>query len=402
MGRKNHENDELPQLPGGNRERPLTEMVRPESSRRRTHGGFLLTHARNIVETVREPLLVLDRALHVKMASRAFYSTFGVSANNTLGRFLYDLGNRQWNVPALRTLLQEVLTEGKEFDDFEVAHEFPGLGRRVMLLNARKLWTPEEGEDLILLAIEDITQRKRVLDELVRWNEDLQRFVCVAAHDLRSPLNAALNLCRLFAITLDAKFDEEEREMLRTSIDSLERMGVLMNDLLTYSASGAVLQGCTLVAFEEPIRVAIANLQQHIEESKATITVGELPYIQTNRTQMALLLQNLIGNAIKYRREESPLRISIEAVPVGDHYHVSVADNGQGFPPEQAAYIFEPFRRLAHRPEIKGSGIGLAICKRIVERWGGRIWAESIPGQGSTFFFTVPAIAALSSNGTDC
>jgi signal transduction histidine kinase len=103
-----------------------------------------------------------------------------------------------------------------------------------------------------------------------------------------------------------------------------------------------------------------------------------------------MLFQNLIGNAIKYRRDNCALQISIEAVHVGIDCRVSVADNGQGFQAEHAAYIFEPFKRL-HGTEIKGSGIGLATCKRIVERWGGRIWAESVPGQGSTFFFTIPA-----------
>jgi light-regulated signal transduction histidine kinase (bacteriophytochrome) len=259
-----------------------------------------------------------------------------------------------------------------------------------MLLNARKLWAEAAETNLILLAIEDITERKRIADELVRSNEDLQRFAYVAAHDLRTPLNAALHLAQLLAKRVEARLDEKEREMLQNSIQSMERLGRLMNDLLAYSETGNVPQQCTLVWLDEPVRIALANLQHHIEASGATITVSELPSVETDRTQTAMLFQNLIANAIKYRRNNCPLRISIEAAQLGTHCLVSVTDNGQGFKAEYAAYIFEPFKRL-HGTEIKGSGIGLATCKRIVERWGGRIWAESVPAQGSTFFFTIPA-----------
>jgi two-component system CheB/CheR fusion protein len=347
-------------------------------------------YSRSIVDTVREPLLVLDSTLRVITASRSFYNTFGVSRQEAEGRLVYDLGNGQWNIPALRTLLGEVLPRKKEFHDYEVRHNFPVLGDRVMLLNARELWTEAAETNLILLAIEDITDRKRIADELLRANEDLQRFAYVAAHDLRSPLNAALHLSQLLARRVEAKLDEKEREMLRNSIESMQRLGTLMNDVLAYSETGNVPQLCTLVWLEEPLRIALANLQHHIEASGAAITVSELPTVETDRTQTAMLFQNLIGNAIKYQRNDCPLRISIEAVQLGTHCRVSVADNGLGFKTEYAAYIFEPFKRL-HGMEIKGSGIGLATCKRIVERWGGRIWAESVPGEGSTFFFTIPA-----------
>lgn len=370
---------------------PSASVIRSEKVDRRTISELraALSQAQNIVDTVREPLLVLSNTLHVVTASRSFYNTFEVSQQETEGQFVYDLGNGQWDIAALRKLLEQVLTEDKEFHDYEVTHEFPVLGRRVMLLNARKLWSLDEAEEFILLAIEDVTERKRIADELVRSNEDLQRFTYMAAHDLRSPLNAALNLCQLLAMRVVAKLDERERTMLTESIKGLERLGILMNDLLTFSEIENVPQQRTLVPLEEPLKIAMSNLQHHIEAAGATIIVGELPTIKTDRTQMAMLLQNLIGNAIKYRRKDSPLRVSIEAVASGEYCRVSVADNAQGFPPEHARYIFEPFKRL-HGAEIKGSGIGLATCKRIVERWGGNIWAESTPGEGSTFLFTIP------------
>ena len=348
-----------------------------------------LAYAQSIVDTVREPMLVLDGTLHIRTASRTFFDVFGVSREDTEGHFIYDVGNGQWNIPALRTLLEGVLQDGKEFQDFEVTHDFPQLGRRVMLINARKLWTKENHSLLVLMAIEDVTERKRIHEELVRSNEDLQRFAYVAAHDLRSPLHSALNLSRLLAKRTEEKNDEEEREMLRNSIASLERLKALMNDILTFAELGNAPQQRALISLDHPLQIALANLKHHIEQNRASITIGSLPEVRSDRTQLVMVFQNLIGNALKYRRAETP-QIRIEAVPEDGEWRISVADNGQGFAAEHATAIFEPFKRL-HGKNIKGSGIGLATCKRIVERSGGRIWAESVPGQGSTFFFTIPA-----------
>jgi PAS domain S-box-containing protein len=347
-----------------------------------------LAYAQSIVDTVREPMLVLDGTLHIRTASRTFYDVFGVSREDTEEHFIYDLGNGQWNIPALRTLIEGVMQDGKEFRDFEVTHDFPQLGRRVMLINARKLWTKESDSLLVLMAIEDVTERKRIHDELVRSNEDLQRFAYVAAHDLRSPLHAALNLSRLLAKNTAQKLDEEEREMLGNSIASLERLNALMNDILTFAELGNAPQQLKLISLDHPLQLALANLKYHIEQQGASITIGSLPEVRGDRTQLVMVFQNLIGNALKYRREEPP-NIRIDAVQEDGDWRIAVADNGEGFAPEHAAAIFEPFKRL-HGKNIKGSGIGLATCKRIVERAGGRIWAESVPGQGSTFYFTIP------------
>ena len=177
--------------------------------------------------------------------------------------------------------------------------------------------------------------------------------------------------------------------MLRISIASLERLNALMDDILTFSEIGNAPQQRSLISLDHPLQLALANLKHHIEHNGASITIGSLPEVQSDRTQMVMVFQNLIGNALKYRRDEAP-HIRIEAVQEGSDWRISVADNGQGFETVHASAIFEPFKRL-HGKNIKGSGIGLATCKRIVERLGGRIWAESVPGQGSTFFFTVPA-----------
>lgn len=348
-----------------------------------------LAYAESIVDTVREPMIVIDATLHIRTASRAFYAIFGVSREDTEGQFIYDLGNGQWNIPALRILLENVLNNNQEFRDFEVTHDFPKLGHRVMLINARKLWTKEDDSPLVLMAIEDITERKRIHEELVRSNEGLQRFAYTAAHDLRSPLNSALAFSQLLARRTKEKLDEEERQMLRTSIASLERLNSLMQGILTFSEMGGAPQQRSLISLEGPLQIALANLKHYIEHNRASIIIGSLPEVWSDRTQMVMVFQNLIGNALKYRRAEAP-HVRIEAVQEGSDWRISVADNGQGFEAVHASAIFEPFKRL-HGPAVKGSGIGLATCKRIVERSGGRIWAESVPGHGSTFFFTIPA-----------
>jgi light-regulated signal transduction histidine kinase (bacteriophytochrome) len=241
----------------------------------------------------------------------------------------------------------------------------------------------------VLVAIEDVTERKQLHEELVRSNEDLQRFAYVAAHDLRTPLNSALNLCQLIARRTEEKLDEQERDMLQTSIASLERLNALMDDILTFAEMGNAPQQHRLISLDDPLQIAISNLKHHIRHNAASITIGPLPEVRSDRTQMVMVFQNLIGNALKYRGAEAP-HIRIEAAREGSDWRISVADKGQGFDAVHASAIFEPFKRL-HGKNIKGSGIGLATCKRIVERSEGRIWAESVPGEGSTFFFTIPA-----------
>lgn len=383
-------NDVGPDTRITNLEAKLRDAEQTEQQHQHKEAGLreALSYVESIVDTVREPLLVLDGKLCVITASRAFYQTFGVLQNETEGRFLYDLGNGQWNIPALRTALEEVLPQEKSFQNFEVVHHFPLLGRRVMLLNGRKLWREGNHTECVLLAIEDITERKRMEEELLRSNEDLQRFAYVAAHDLRSPLNAALNLSQLLARRLEGRLSADEAKIQAMAVESMERLGTLMQDILTYSELAATPRPRKLVPVEESLQIALANLQHHIVENGADITVGAMPNVTGDRTQIAMVFQNLIGNALKYRREEPP-RIRIDATHADGEWRLSVSDNGEGFNPDYAAQIFEPFKRL-HGPNVPGSGIGLATCKRIIERLGGRIWSESVPGEGSTFYFTLP------------
>jgi len=370
---------------------PRNGPANPEETLRRTEITWkdAFSYAASIVDTVREPMLVLDGKLRVKTASRAFYSTFNVSREATEGRFLYDLGDGQWDIPLLRRLLEEVLPKDKTLHDFEIVHDFPSLGLRVMLLNAQTLWREDDDSVLFLLAIEDITERKRIEEELLRSNEGLQRFAYAAAHDLRTPLRGALLMAKLLEKHVEGKLDPAASEMLALSIDNMQRLEILMRDLLNYSEMGNAPLRYTMVPLEEALNTALANLRHHIEEEGAIITVGPLPKVLADRTQVALIFQNLIGNAMKFRRKDETPRISIDALQETNDCQLSVTDNGQGFNNEFSTQIFEPFKRL-HGQTVRGSGIGLATSKRMVERMGGRIWADSKPGEGSTFYFTLP------------
>lgn len=347
-----------------------------------------LEFTESIVDTVREPMLVLDGTLNVTNASRSFYQVFGFEPKDTIGRFLYDLGDRQWNVPALRQLLEEVLPRDQKVTDFEVAHTFPTLGSRVMLLNACKLWRPGNHTERILLAIEDVTERKRIESQLLRSNEDLQRFAYVAAHDLRSPVHGALRMSQLLARRLQGAVAKDDSSLLAESIQNLERVAALMQDILTFSEAGHAPQQLTLVPLKEPLDAALLNINHHVEDCTAAVNVGPMPSLLVDRTQMIMVFQNLLGNALKYRRPV-PLKIDVQAHQSAGFWQISISDNGQGFEPQYVEAIFEPFKRL-HGPNVPGSGIGLATCRRIIDRQGGRLWAESAYGQGSTFHFTIP------------
>jgi PAS domain S-box-containing protein len=341
---------------------------------------------KSIVETIREPILVLDRNLLVKNASRSYYETFEVTPELTEGRALYELGAGEWDIPELRTQLEGILPKESVLENFEVALTFAKLGRRVMALNARKLLREDNPTGMILLTMEDVTTRKRIIEELLRSHEDSQRFASVAAHDLRAPLRSATNLLQLLERKTAEQLDDGDKQLLSLAQNSLDRLQALMDDILAYSQIGGI-EATASISLQDTFEMAVANLQKEIEEAGAEVNSGPLPSLTGHRSLFTLVFQNLISNAIKYR-SEAPPRVQVEAKKQNEEWIVAVADNGQGFDPKFAEMIFLPFKRL-HGPNTPGSGIGLATCKRIIERFGGRMWTESAPGKGSTFYFAL-------------
>lgn len=400
--------------------------------------------AEAIVETVREPLLVLNGELRVRSANRSFYHTFQVSPEETVDRPLYELGDHQWDIPRLRELLELILPEDDQFDDLEVEHDFPNIGHKTMLVNARRLCERDGGPELILLAIEDITERAQVeeelrrhrdeLDELVkertvelrkangqlrldnavriqmeedlaaqaarerRLNETLQQqvaelnaFTYSVSHDLRGPLRA-IEAFSQFVLEEDGdRLDERGRDYLIKLANASIRMKNLIDDLLTLSRTSRQQGPLHRVAVGWLAGEAIAEIRPMIDARGATVEIEKgLPDVLAESPRIKQVFVNLIDNAIKFNESERPhVKIGVRVID-GDVATFFVQDNGIGIDPQYHERIFGVFQRLQHREDYEGTGAGLAIVKRAVEVIGGRIWVESELGAGATFLFTLP------------
>ena len=245
--------------------------------------------------------------------------------------------------------------------------------------------------------VRNITERKqaeleltRRAQELARSNVELEHFAYVASHDLQEPLRMVASFTQLLARRYGDQLDATAHEFIGYIVDGATRMEALINGLLAYSRVGTRGAAFQAIDCREVLDHALANLKSAIDETNAVITHDPLPCLWADPTQMGQLFQNLIGNAIKYRGA-SPPRIDLAVRRQGDDWLFSVRDNGIGFDPKHRDRIFDIFQRLHNRDQYPGTGIGLAICKKIVERHGGRIWAESEPGRGSRFCFILPA-----------
>jgi signal transduction histidine kinase len=229
----------------------------------------------------------------------------------------------------------------------------------------------------------------RKVDELARSNADLEQFAYVASHDLQEPLRMVAAYTQLLSERYRGKLDETADKFIGYASEGALRMQVLIQDLLAFSRVGRAQSSYASVDCNAVLQEVMQTLAAAIQESGAVVTYAELPTVWADRTQMAQVFQNLIGNAIKFRGQEPPT-ISVQAEKTPEQWLFSVCDNGIGIAPEFAGNIFVVFQRLHARTEYPGNGIGLAICKKIVERTGGKIWVESQAGSGSTFKFTIP------------
>lgn len=243
----------------------------------------------------------------------------------------------------------------------------------------------------------DITERKQTEDrlkqittEIQRSNTELEQFAYVISHDLQEPLRMVSSYTQLLAKRYQSKLDADADEFIAYAVDGAKRMQALLYDLLEYSRVGTHGKTPSLINCEDIVHQAMDNLKIAIEECGALVSHDALPSIKADEGQLVRLFQNLIGNAIKFHGQEPP-RVHISAKRRCDMVTFSVRDNGIGIDPQHAQSIFEIFRRLHTREEYPGTGMGLAICKKIVERHGGRIWVQSKPGEGSTFCFTILA-----------
>jgi len=498
-------------------------------------------YANDIVETVREPLLILDSGLKVITANRSFYKNFQAIPGETENRFIYDLGDRQWNIPSLRNLLEEVLSEDKVFSDFEVELELPNIGRKVMILNARKIYLKEAYvktalnmakhlDRLILLAIEDITERKRteealrassaryrsfievtgelgwatnadgeVVEDIPFWraytgqtyeevqgqgwakalhpedlehtlriwrkavtensryeveyrirrhdgvyrhfmvrgkpvlnedgsirewvgtcidiserneseekimklNESLQRraldleraykdmksFSNAAAHDLRSPLITIEGFSNILMEDYAEKLDDRGKDYLKRVGDSTKKMNRLIADLLAFSKISTKEIQSSEFNMEALTQKLVEELNPTFGERKIKFEIKRLPSAYGDMTMINQVLVNLLSNAIKFTRTRETAVIEVGGYTKNDENIYYVLDNGTGFDMQFSDRLFGLFQRIHSLNDVEGTGIGLVIVKNIIEKHGGRVWAEGKPDEGAKFYFTLP------------
>lgn len=335
-----------------------------------------------IIETMREPLLVLESNLQVVSANNAFYKLFKQSKSSVEGRMIYSLGDGQWDIPELRTLLEETLTRDNVFNDFEVAHNFPKLGKKVMILNGRRL----DGLKRILLVIGDITEKKR----LERQKDE---FLSIASHELKNPIFSLGIYAQLLQKDLEkAKAEKSTLEILDIIRNEVERLSSLVKDLLNTDTlgSGDLVVKKAPSDMDQIVKKVIASLQPKIGAERIIKTGSLAKKINIDERRIERVLVNLLTNAKKYSPKDSQIIVRLSSE--GKHALVSVEDAGRGIAKKDQEKIFERFYRI-DRKEVgaPGSlGLGLYIVREIVSAHGGEIWVESQRGKGSTFYFTLP------------
>jgi len=347
-----------------------------------------------VVEGTTDPIYIRDLENRFTMANGACARILQRSVNEVVGSSLRDLLPND-SFDAVAKSDQEIVRAGVPCT-LEETVEIDGVNR--IFLTTKGPYHDADGKIIGTLGISrEITERKKaeehlvkMVGELKRSNEELQQFAYVASHDLQEPLRMVASFTQLLAKRYQGRLDADADEFISYAVDGSNRMRGLIQDLLVYSRVGTSAKTLQEISSEKALKDALANLRATIQESRAVITHDSLPNLTSDDTQLIQVFQNLVGNAIKYHGPEVP-HVHVSATKNGIHEWIfSVRDNGLGIDPQYFERIFVIFQRLHGREEFKGTGIGLAICKKIVERLGGRIWVESQPKEGSTFHFALP------------
>jgi len=390
-----------------------------------------------IVNTMHDPMLVLGNDLRVKSANKAFYKKFGAIEEQTEGELLYHLGNNQWDIPALRELLEEIIPKNTHLFDFEVKHSFLHLGEKIMLLNASRILQKTHREHLILLIISDITEVRKLLVEkeliekellnkelserqeekqrleqavaertwqlkeandllevrntsLENMNKELEAFAYVASHDLQEPLRMITSFMTLVGRKYKDQLDEKAHQYIHFATDGASRMKQIILDLLEYSRAGNPTEGMEEIDLNEFLSEFKLLRRRLIAKKNVSIVSDNLPTLRTSKAAVGQILHGLLDNAIKYSKEGVPPKIEIRIQQKDTEWEFSVKDNGIGIDPKFFDKIFMIFQRLHNKDQYEGTGIGLSIAKRHVQSLGGHLWVESELEKGSIFYFTIP------------
>lgn len=344
-----------------------------------------LSYAEGILGTMREPLLVLDKNLRVKSANEAFFRRFSITAKETEGCLVFELKNRRWDTPQLREALEKILPQKSAFNDIEVTFDFSDSGSKVMLLNGRRLIQSEKGEELILLAMQDITEQR-----LLQQRND--SFMSMASHELKTPVTTIKTLVQMLQLQYENSSDTTLTEYLTTIGLQIEQLTQLVADLLDVSkikADKFELEKQTF-DFDTLATEIVKSCQLLSPQHRITLDGETKAQISGNRNSVSRVFINVIMNAIKYSPASD--KISITLSRTSECVRVGIRDFGIGIAKHHQDKIFERFFQVGNDngQSFSGLGIGLYISAAIVAEHKGRIWVESTEAQGSTFFFELP------------
>jgi two-component system CheB/CheR fusion protein len=369
-------------------------------------------YALAIIETMHNPLLVLTANLQVRMGNDAFYQTFKLIHEEVEGRFIYDLGNNSWQIPALRENLNDLLLNKRNFRNFEVTHLFQGLGELVLEINAYRLIKGvNSNEMLILLDFNNISELLKSNKALVRANEMLEELAFISSHDLQEPLRKIQVFSNMLT-NPDAQLNEYAQRYTDKICTSAERMSNLLKDLLEFSV--LIKNGplkLVKINLNDVLKNILIDYELVIEREKAIMKVSPLPVIFGIPVQINQLFYNLIGNALKFSNQNPTVSVSSREVTPFDflsfralkknikYVCIKVKDEGIGFDQQYAEKIFVLFQRLNDLKTVEGTGVGLAICKKIIEDHHGLIYAEGKEGKGATFTLFFPMYDYFTENG---
>ncbi len=351
-----------------------------------------LEYIKTLINSSSLGLTTYDAAGRCILANEAIAKILGTTSEQMLEENYNEI--EAWKESGLLEAAREVITSGNETRlEYQTSNN---QGKR-MWLDCR--FTPfiSNGEPHLLLSVDDISTSKQAEIDLQGYaakleqsNRDLQEFAYIASHDLQEPLRKVLAFGDRLVNKYGDTLDETGKDYLKRMRDASQRMQTLINDLLTFSRVSTRAQPFARVDLNEIIEEVVSNLENQIDRTQGKVEFGKLPVIEADPTQMYQLLQNLINNGLKFHQEEVPPVIRVSASNARERCKITVKDNGIGFEMQYLDRIFKPFQRLHGRQEYEGSGMGLAICRRIVERHSGEITAYSAPGDGSAFIITLP------------
>jgi two-component system CheB/CheR fusion protein len=367
----------------------------------------------SLIDTIREPLIILDQDLRVVTVSRSFYDVFKVKPEETVGQLIYDLGDKQWNIPKLRELLEDILPKKVTFDNYEVEHNFASIGRRTMLLNARQIQRASEKERIILLAIEDITERKEIEKGLEKAHEELKElatelkrtsrvkseFLANMSHELRTPLNSINGFSEVLYDETFGPLNEKQKKYVNNVLTIGKHLLLLINQILDMAKVEAGKMKLTLSVF--PMKSLLNEISQLVADmvSKRKIEMlleidEDLPDIEADELKVKEVMYNLLSNAVKFTPEGG--KIGMRAKKADAMVEVVVWDTGVGIALENMEKIFEGFFRVdtPYSRVTEGTGLGLPLSRKMVELHGGKLFVESEGlNCGTSIRFTLPIIS---------